>query len=126
MGRECGTTSLAEMVLARSLKRLETVLQEENQILRGRTLSGHQAFVERKLLCLREIANWRRAEGDLLGSAPLKESMSKVRGLLADNARLLRLHINAVGEVADTIVWALKDAESDGTYARQKLIAPAR
>ena len=56
-------------------------------------------------------------------SSELRLQLQKLAVVLRENARLLKLHIAAVGEISDIIVGSLRDAESDGTYSRRNGIS---
>lgn len=104
--------------LAPAVHKLLAVLEEENAVLRHHQLAFHAAFTERKNQALRELMAVQRQEG--MGSSALRVRplLERLSTELRENARLLKLHIAAVGEVSDIIVGSLRQAESDGTYSR--------
>jgi hypothetical protein len=47
--------------------------------------------------------------------------MASVRGKLEVNRALLKMHLEAVREIAETMSDAIRNAESDGTYSHTVL-----
>jgi hypothetical protein len=46
-----------------------------------------------------------------------RDALTRLRGKLVDNEKVLRAHLSAVGEVASLIRDAIQKAEADGTYS---------
>lgn len=105
--------------LASALAKLIDALEEENSVLRQQRIAPHAAFTDRKNQALRELMAAQRMEG-ASGGAAFRPQLQILSSVLQENARLLKLHIAAVGEISDIIVGSLKDAESDGTYSRSR------
>ena len=103
--------------LATALAKLIETLEEENAILREQKLLIHSAYTDRKNQALRELMAAQRKEFHAAASE-VQPQLQQLSGVLAENARLLKLHIAAVGEISDIIVDSLKEANSDGTYSR--------
>lgn len=112
------------VALGNSVCRLLEVIEAENSALRELRMISHAGFTERKTHALRELLAARR----LLSGKELPEAgrtdLGKLGLALDENARLLKRHITAVGEISDIIVSALREADSDGTYSRRSV--PAR
>ncbi len=105
-------------VLVQALSKLIDVIEDENAVLARNELTSHSGFTDRKNHALRDLMAAQRGCGSSHvpdGARPLLRRLSTA---LQENARLLRLHITAVGEVSDIIIASLREAESDGTYAR--------
>lgn len=98
------------------LKLIEAV-EEENAALRQHMVFQHGGFTDRKNQALRELMAAQRLDGFEV-TPQLRSGVERLSGSLAENVRLLKLHIAAVGDISDIIVNGLKDAESDGTYSR--------
>jgi hypothetical protein len=101
--------------------RLAEAVEEENAALRQGSSISHAAYTERKNQALRDLMAAQRRDP---GAAAFRESgthLKRLAAALRDNARLLKIHIAAVGEVSDIIISGLREAESDGTYSRARL-----
>lgn len=101
------------------LAKLLAAVEEENDVLRDQRLVTHSIYTDRKNQALRELMAAQRMAGTVHAEA-LRPQLQVLAGALKENARLLKLHISAVGEISDIIVGSLKDAESDGTYSRSR------
>lgn len=113
------TTTLSGPVIAPVIARLIDVIEEENAVLSGHVITSHGSYTDRKNQALRElIVAQRRCLAD--PSEPgVGQLLAHLAEILQVNARLLKCHISAVGEVSDIIVAGLRRAESDGTYSRE-------
>lgn len=99
-----------------ALDRLEEALAEETRALRARQPVDLDELNRRKSRSLLELTRLSRA----LPSPPdgkLRARLQALAGKLAENRDVLALHLGAVREIADLLVNALGEAESDGTYA---------
>lgn len=112
--------SPAENALYTAVVKLIGVIEEENTLLRDHRVSLHAGFTERKNHALRELMAAQRADGAGQAIAAVKPLLQELAAALGTNARLLKLHIAAVGEVSDIIIGGLREAESDGTYSRSR------
>lgn len=108
----------ARSALPQALAKLIDVLDEENSVLQHHQVIVHAGFTDRKNQALRELMAALRFESLPAAAAAVKPQVQRLSSALQDNARLLKLHIGALGEVSDIIINSLKDAESDGTYSR--------
>ena len=107
------------LALEPALAKLVETLEEENTVLREQKLVAHGSYTDRKNQALRELMAAQRKDGYAAGTE-LRPQLQKLSTVLKENARLLRLHIAAVGEISDIIIGSLKDADSDGTYSRSR------
>ncbi len=112
--------STAESALAMAVEKLISVIEEENALLREHKVILHTGFTDRKNHALRELMAAQRADSTSETSEAVKALLLKLSATLGTNARLLKLHIAAVGEVSDIIIGGLREAESDGTYSRSR------
>ncbi len=110
-------TEPAPTAIAVALGRLIGVLDEENAVLRQNTITAHTGFTDRKNHALRELMMLRRTM-DQRTTAAHRDLLVQLNKAASENARLLKLHIAAVGEVSDIIIAGLRGASSDGTYTR--------
>lgn len=103
-----------------ALTKLIEVVEEENAVLTQHKVFFHSGFTDRKNQALRELMAAQRS-GPSVGSVQaVRPLLQALAGALHDNARLLKLHIIAVGEISDIIVGSLRAADSDGTYSRNQ------
>jgi len=112
----------ADAALGPALGKLIATLEEENAVLAEPRFVSHAAYTDRKNQTLRELMAAQRKGGTIM-SSELRLQLQKLAVVLRENARLLKLHIAAVGEISDIIVGSLRDAESDGTYSRRNGIS---
>ncbi len=105
------------------LTRLIELIEEENDALRTHRAVSHSSFADRKNQALRDLMMARRTgPGEELPPEG-RSLLTRLSACLAQNARLLKIHIAAVGEVSDIIVAGLRDEQSDGTYERSRRIS---
>jgi hypothetical protein len=103
--------------LERAIERLTEVLDQETAALRARTAAGLQDFNDRKSQGLLDL---NRALRQCEGAASDETVLARLAGLRARldvNRSVLRMHLEAVREVAGVVADAIRDAESDGTYS---------
>ena len=84
--------------------------------LRSGDRTGLGEISNRKNQSLLELSRISRGIGPQTLSEDMRGRLGTLRERLADNSRLLELHIEATAEVAGVITRAIADAESDGTY----------
>ena len=97
--------------------RLRDTLRAETEQLRRLSLSNLRDFSLRKSQCLLEltrIAPCVRVGGE---HEPFFRELTRLNGDLAENRRLLRLHLDAASEVTEIISRVIQDDMSDGTYS---------
>lgn len=101
--------------LAGALDRLEEIVDLETSTLAAHKPADLPDLSRRKSCSLLELMRMTRA----LPGAPdagLRGRLEQLRGKLDRNQSVLKLHLEAVREIADLLVGALGEAESDGTY----------
>ena len=108
----------ARSAIAPALAKLIEAVEEENGALQDLQIISHAGYTDRKNQALRELMAAQRREAILSTAHELQPMLQRLSELLQVNAKLLKHHIAAVGEVSDIIVAGLRDAESDGTYSR--------
>lgn len=106
------------------IKRIESYLEEETTALQTSLDFDFKASNDRKSQGLVDLnqALRRLPKSDL--DADLKARLEVFRKKLAANLKIIRLHLDAVKEIASILSDAIQDAESDGTYTRS--IGPYR
>lgn len=120
------TSTQLPSALVHSITRLIEVVEEENKVLELRQVVSHAGYTDRKNHALRELLAAQRRELSSEIREALRPVLQRLSGALQANARLLKHHIAAVGEVSDIIVNSLKDADSDGTYSRESRMQRGR
>lgn len=103
--------------LGQAVGRLEVLLDQEMAQLRHASVEDLRDFNNRKAQAFVEL---NRAVGGLAGQAPsadLRARLSSLRQKLDVNRRTLKMHLDAVQEVAGMLADQIRDAESDGTYS---------
>jgi hypothetical protein len=106
----------SNMMLMKSLDRLEETLDMETAALMARDLSNLEEFNRRKSQCLLEISRIvRTAEIHVLDQKATKR-LQDLQVKIEANQEILRRHMHAVQEVASIISNAIQNAESDSTY----------
>lgn len=106
--------------LSQAILKLMEVLEDENAILREHRITSHAGFTDRKNQALRELMAAQRSGASRESARSCSDLLQRLSGSLHINAALLKLHITAVGEMSDIIIGGLREAESDGTYSRNR------
>jgi hypothetical protein len=106
--------------LSQAILKLLEVIEDENAVLRDHRIVAHAGFTDRKNQALRELMAAQRSEIPVEAARSCKDLLRSLSMALHDNAGLLKLHIGAVGELSDIIISGLREAESDGTYSRNR------
>lgn len=111
-------TSLPARSMTLTLKKLTDVIAEENRRLTVHDLSDHTELTEQKNQALRELMAMQGVGLSSEAIAWASPDLERLKSLLVRNAWLLKTHIAAMGDITDVIIAGLREAESDGTYAR--------
>ena len=106
--------------VAVALRKLLDIVETENEFLQRHDVISHASFTDKKNQALRELLAAQRGPGETgrVSLAPVTERLAQA---LKTNARLLKIHIAALGEVSDVIIGSIREAESDGTYGRRAI-----
>jgi len=103
--------------LLRAVERTEELLDEETGALENRSTVDFVSFVRRKSQSLLEITRAARALKDFEVDPTVTDRLAALKDKLERNQAVLRLHLEAVREVAELLVKTARDVESDGTYS---------
>ena len=103
--------------LLRAVERTEDLLDEETFALKDRRAIDLVSFIRRKNEGLLEITRAARALSDYEVGPAVTDRLAGLRDKLERNQAVLRLHLEAVREVAELLAKAARDADSDGTYS---------
>ncbi|NJM34069.1 MAG: hypothetical protein HC850_04395 [Rhodomicrobium sp.] len=104
-------------IVETAIKRLEAVVDEETALLRQGAARDLKPFNERKSLALIELNRALRLMEGAEPDAALKRHLERLNAKLEANRHVLKLHVEAVREIAGIIAQSMRDAESDGTYS---------
>lgn len=104
--------------LLAAIRRLENVVEEETVALETGKKIDFDDFSARKSRSMLEFVRLMRARIYLGSRTEVTEEVQRLREKLERNRKILEMHYDAVREVATIIVRAIREAESDGTYAR--------
>ncbi|MDA9406747.1 flagellar biosynthesis protein FlgN [Bradyrhizobium sp. CCBAU 45384] len=99
-----------------AIRRLETIVEEETAALATGQKVDFDDFSARKSRSMLEFVRLMRARMHLGSETEITEEIQRLREKLERNRSLLEMHYDAVREVANIILRAIKEAESDGTY----------
>ncbi|HVY43464.1 MAG TPA: hypothetical protein VG966_10565 [Hyphomicrobiaceae bacterium] len=109
--------ALALANLDRAIERLEETVEQETAALRGRLPIDLKDYNNRKSHGLLELTRaFRHVEEKGLGE-PTRQRLASLRAKLDTNCAVLKLHVEAVREIAAIMADAIRGAESDGTYS---------
>jgi hypothetical protein len=98
-----------------ALDRLEETIETETTALEAHQAANMADFNSRKSRSLLELTRLARALPP--GAQPtLRTRLDRLRAKLLRNQAVLKLNVEAVREIADLLLGALGEAESDGTY----------
>jgi flagellar biosynthesis/type III secretory pathway chaperone len=98
------------------VSRLLRAVEEENQMLAERQGHSLDVLIQKKSQLLLELMRVQKTVNpDALHPASRK-LLSTLRTSLEANRRLLAINLAAAKEITDTILEALRQSESDGTY----------
>ncbi len=107
----------ARLALKSAVARLIQVLDRETTALKRREPVDMDELCDRKNQALLELSRIaRRFDRDEI-DPELRPMLGQLREKLDENRSVLTLHLQAVQEVAKILAEAIRDADSDGTYA---------
>ena len=109
---------LADAVL-HVIERINQVLREEQTLVTRLDFTGIETLIARKSHLALELSRLLEHAQGLLHSEAVRTSVEQLRGDLAENAKLLRRHMDAVCEISSLIAEAIQCSSADGTYSRQ-------
>jgi hypothetical protein len=95
--------------------RLTAVIEEENRVLTAEREKSLESLIHKKSQLLLELLRMNKTL--TRGSRPeLTRQLEVLKSVMETNQRLLSIHLSAAREISDTILDALRQEESDGTY----------
>lgn len=112
-----GSTPIEVMALLKALARLEQVVDQETQSLRAGETPAFEDLNYRKSHGLLELTRAMRLVDPTSIGNDLRDRLESFRDQLERNRLLLKTHLDATREISAILTAAIRDAESDGTYA---------
>ena len=112
-----GSTPIEILALFKAIARLEQVVDQETQSLRAGETPAFEDLNYRKSHGLLELTRAMRLVDPLSIGDDLRDRLESFRDQLERNRSLLKTHLDATREISAILTAAIRDAESDGTYA---------
>ncbi len=106
-----------EGFIERVIRRLEAVVAEETAALRRNASADLAAFNARKGQGLLDLGRALSLIGGRGLEPGTRDRLRSLHAALEANRAMLSLHLQAVREIAQVVTEAIREAESDGTYA---------
>jgi hypothetical protein len=103
--------------LLATIRRLEGLIEEETTALQTGKKIDFDDFSTRKSHGMLEFVRLMRAQLHVGAEAEVAAEIRRLRGKLQRNREVLEMHYDAVRGVAEVIVRAIRETESDGTYS---------
>lgn len=112
-----GSTPIEVLALLKAIARLEQVVDQETQSLRAGETPAFEDLNYRKSHGLLELTRAMRLVDPTSIGDDLRDRLESFREQLERNRMLLKTHLDATREISAILTAAIRDAESDGTYA---------
>jgi len=106
----------------RAIERVEQIVEQETFALKRRRPGSLGDFNHRKSHGLLELTRALRALGDPAARQSLEPRLRALQGKVKENGDVLKVHLEAVQEIATSMARAIRDGESDGTYSAAILV----
>jgi hypothetical protein len=110
-------SSAIDGALGHAVGRLEVLIEQETAALRHATADDLRDFNNRKAQAFVELNRAIAGVGPRAPSPDVRQRLTALRGKLDANRRALKMHLDAVQEVATMLADQMREAESDGTYS---------
>jgi hypothetical protein len=108
---------LVRGIIETAVDRLADIVDEETAALRGHTPIDLKSSNDRKSLGLIELNRVLRLIESTKPEPSTLKVLERLNGKLEVNGHFLKLHLEAVREVAAIISRTIREADSDGTYS---------
>lgn len=108
--------SVADRQLSDVVSRLLRVIDDENRVLTERQDQALDALIQKKSQLLLELLRVQKTINPEALQPASRNLLRSLRAALEANKRMLAINLAAAREVTDTILEALRQSESDGTY----------
>lgn len=110
-------SGLLDRYVGSAVDRLEQLIEQETASLRHATAGDLKDFNNRKSQVLVELDRAFVSSGGATPSTEMKARLGQLREKLEVNRSKLKMHLEAVQEVAGMLADQIRDADSDGTYS---------
>jgi flagellar biosynthesis/type III secretory pathway chaperone len=100
-----------------AVERLSQVVEEETTLLRQLGSADFERLNHQKNYSLLELTRAMRVLPAQDRTPILAARLGRLRDLLDENQRVLKLHLTAAEEIANLVANSIQDAASDGTYS---------
>lgn len=110
-------SSAAAAALLRSIERIEEIVEEETAALQRRVPIDLDDFSRRKSRGLLELTRAAAAFRTTSIDGHAAARLMSLKAKLEKNYSVLKLQLDAVKEIADILVEAARERDSDGTYS---------
>ena len=114
---ESPVSPVAFSQLEKVIERLESIIDQETAGLRSRLGIDLEEFNKRKGQGLLDLSRALRPLGNRVADARTLAALARLRAKLEINRELLRNHVEAVREISTMLCDAIRNLDSDGTYA---------
>lgn len=112
--------SPVSMALRDAAARLSQALHRETTALKERRPVDMDELSDRKNQSLLELSRISRTVGRDTLDPQLMPVLHDLRKKLEENRAVLKLHLEAVQEIANVLASVIRESESDGTYSTRK------
>jgi hypothetical protein len=107
---------MLKTMIEAAVSRLAIIVDEETEALRQGAEADFKSFNTRKSFGFIELSRALRLLGNGKPEPATARMLQDLSTKLEVNRQMLKLHLDAVGEVASIISQSIQEAESDGTY----------
>lgn len=104
--------------IEKTMQRVEKIVDSETAALRSRAVVDLKEFNNGKSQALLEFSNAVRSLDLATLDDDLVARLKILRGKLETNRVVLRMHLEAVREIAGVVAHTIQDSEWDGTYSQ--------
>lgn len=99
------------------VQRISQVLLEEKGLISELEFSSIDTLVARKSHLALELSRLMEHAQDTMQSCAVAHAIELLKAELTENAKLLRRHMDAMGEISALVAGAIDSASADGTYS---------
>ncbi len=114
------TAALSDIIV-----RLTSVIEEENRVLTEDREKSLESHIHKKSQLLLELLRIQKTLGEM-PRIDLRHQLEGLRAVMEANQRLLSIHLSAAREISETIMEALRQNDSDGTYESRLTVNGSR
>ncbi|MFZ4807714.1 MAG: flagellar protein FlgN [Hyphomicrobiaceae bacterium] len=108
---------MAQGLLEKTIDRLEDLVDEETSALRAHKATDLRDFNNRKSQALLELSRVARMVGNGPLDADLRDRLGVLHAKLETNRGVIKMHLDAVREIAAVVSGSIQESQSDGTYS---------